>query len=170
MISRRFLRLATTACVLFDNSSKASESKKAKQVQELLDLVEVVSKNNKKPFMVDLSHETMENEVVIEDKKKIIKAMKGHYTKQEMSNCKEEAENSLQHQLSQRINKVETKLIETESLLEHKLTEEKNARLEAEKRAKKLQEESSEEIKNLKEKLKKAEKKLDEKGGSCIIL
>ncbi|KAL1196007.1 Immune-associated nucleotide-binding protein 11 [Cardamine amara subsp. amara] len=165
MISRRFLRLATTACVLFDNSSKASESKKAKQVQELLDLVEVVSKKNKKPFMVDLSHDTMENDSVIEDKKKKIKAMKGHYT-----NCKEEAENSPQHQLSQRIKKGETKLIETESLLEHKLTEEKNARLEAEKRAKKLQEESSEEIKNLKEKLKKAEKKLEEKGGSCIML
>lgn len=45
--------------VVFDNRQKTGKKKKAKKVQELLNLVEeVVRKNNKKPFMVDLSHET----------------------------------------------------------------------------------------------------------------
>lgn len=46
--------------VLFENSLRTSTRKKGKQVQRLLDLVEeVVRKNNKKPFLIDLSDETM---------------------------------------------------------------------------------------------------------------
>ncbi|CAA7033289.1 unnamed protein product [Microthlaspi erraticum] len=156
-----------TACnnrmVLFDNRPKADKNKKAEQVQELLSLVEeVMRKNNNKPFMVDFSHDTKENEAAFEEKHKKIKALKGQCTKQE----KEEAEDSL-HQLSR---KVETKLIKTTNLLEKKLNEEQAARLEAEERARKLHKESSDEIKRLTEKLEKAEKELEKQGGSCIVL
>ncbi|CAE6130121.1 unnamed protein product [Arabidopsis arenosa] len=152
--------------VLFENSLRTSKRKK-EQVQRLLDLVEEVErKNNKKPFLFDLSHETMESEAVVDEKAKRISAMKGKYTEQGMSNWKEEEVNSPHHQLSQKVEKV----IETTSLLEQKLNQEQNARLEAEKRAKKLHEESSEEIKNLKEKLERAEKELEKREKSCIIL
>ncbi|CAL9232230.1 unnamed protein product [Arabidopsis halleri] len=153
--------------VMFENSLRTSKRKKAKQVQRLLDLVEeVVRKNNKKPFLFDLSHETMESEAVVDEKAKKIRAMKGNYTEQGMSNWKEEEVNSPHHQLSQKVEKV----IETTNLLEQKLNQEQNARLEAEKRAKKLHEESLEEIKNLKEKLERAEKELEKRDKSCIIL
>ncbi|XP_023636093.1 immune-associated nucleotide-binding protein 11 [Capsella rubella] len=138
--------------VLFDNRLKIVKRKKAKQVQELLQLVEeVVRKNNKKPFLLDLSHKPMENEAVVEEKKKKIIEMKGHYTKQE---------NSPHHEFSRRVEKVE----ETTSWLEKKLNEEQTARLEAEEKAKK-------QISKLKKKLAEAEKELKKKeGGSCIVL
>jgi len=44
--------------VLFDNSYNAPVSKKDKQVHDLLNLVEQISKkNNGKSYMADLSHE-----------------------------------------------------------------------------------------------------------------
>jgi len=46
--------------VLFENRLRTSKRKKAKQVQKLLDLVEEVErKNNNKPFLFDLSHESV---------------------------------------------------------------------------------------------------------------
>ncbi|XP_010437891.1 PREDICTED: immune-associated nucleotide-binding protein 8 [Camelina sativa] len=155
---KEILAACNNRVVLFDNRAKTGKRKKAKKVQRLLDLVEeVVRKNNKKPFLFDLSHKTMEAEV--EEKQKKIKAMKGHYTEEEKSNWKEEEENSPHHQFSQRVKKVE----ETRSWLKEKLNEEKTARREAETRAR-------EEIRMLREKLQQAEKKLEKQEGGCIVL
>ncbi|CAL9232239.1 unnamed protein product [Arabidopsis halleri] len=148
---KEILAVCENRMVQFDNRAKASESKKAKQVQEFLHLVEeVVRKNNNKPFTFGLQHETMGNEAVFKEKQKKIRAMKGSYTKQEMSDLKE-VENSDQHQLSKM---VETRLMETATMLEQKLTEEKIARLEA----------------DLREKLDRAEEELKKKNEKCIIL
>ncbi|KAG7615428.1 AIG1-type guanine nucleotide-binding (G) domain [Arabidopsis thaliana x Arabidopsis arenosa] len=161
---KEILAACNNRMVLFENRLRTSKRKKAKQVQKLLDLVEEVErKNNNKPFLFDLSHESMESEAVVDEKAKKIRAMKSNYTKQEMSNWKEEEVNL---PLAKKVEKV----IETTSLLEQKLNQEQNARLEAEKRANKLHEESSEEIKILKEKLERAQKELEKRDQGCIIL
>ncbi|XP_010424477.1 PREDICTED: immune-associated nucleotide-binding protein 8-like [Camelina sativa] len=62
--------------VLFENTVKASDIQRAKQVQELLNYVEEIARTNEKPYMDDLSHEIRENETVFQEKQRQILEMK----------------------------------------------------------------------------------------------
>ncbi|EOA22490.1 hypothetical protein CARUB_v10003143mg [Capsella rubella] len=138
--------------VLFRNRSNASESQKAKQVDELLNYVEEVARLNGKPYMSDLSHEIMENEAAFQIKQKKILEMKGWYSKQEMLLMKKDMERSFENeQLRHMMERVETQLRETKESLEQKLNEEKAARRELEIRAKEAEEKSSDVVKKLNE-------------------
>ncbi|CAL9232237.1 unnamed protein product [Arabidopsis halleri] len=129
-----------------------AERKKDKQVQDLLKLVEQISKrNNGKSYMADLSLELRENEARFQQKQKHIEAMKGLSSKQEISLLKE-LEKSYKEMLKE--------MEEKESLREMKeqLSKAEATRAEAEKKMNETQTQSADEIRQLRKQLEEAKK------------
>ncbi|CAA7033281.1 unnamed protein product [Microthlaspi erraticum] len=137
--------------VLFGNRPKAPESQKAKQVQEILNYVEEVSRKNGKPYMNDLSHEIQEHETAFQEKQReVLEMKKGGFTEQDMSRMIENMNNSRDAQLlNEMVERVERKLKETVEKLEQQLNEERAARLELEKKAIQVEKRSSDVAKKL---------------------
>ncbi|EOA19754.1 hypothetical protein CARUB_v10003913mg [Capsella rubella] len=136
--------------VLFRNRSKAPESQKAKQVQELLNCVEEIARLNGKPYMSDLSLELRENEAAFKIKQKEVSEMKGWYSRLEVLLNKKDMERCFENeQLKHMMERVETQLRETKESLEQKLNAEQAARVELEKRAKESEKQASDVVKKL---------------------
>ncbi|XP_010538854.1 PREDICTED: immune-associated nucleotide-binding protein 8-like isoform X2 [Tarenaya hassleriana] len=149
--------------ILFDNKTK-DEGKKAKQVQNLLKLVDSVGRRNGgKPYTDELFREAQEEVIKLRDQRREVESLRGN-SEQKLPKLKIQFKKN-ESQLSQNIERVERKLEDTTRRLEKQLEEEKTARIEAEKRADKFKKQSKDEIKMLREKLEKAEKQ-----GTCIIL
>ncbi|KAF2572207.1 hypothetical protein F2Q70_00003278, partial [Brassica cretica] len=120
--------------VLFDNRRNIPKSKKDKQVQDLLNFVEQISKkNNGKPFMADLSLELRENEATLEEKQKQIQAMKGQ-SKQEIAQVKKEMEKTYNEMLEGIKEKISKQLKESLNDVKEQLAKAQVAREEAEKK------------------------------------
>ncbi|XP_010437847.1 PREDICTED: BICD family-like cargo adapter 1 [Camelina sativa] len=129
----------------------ASESQKAKQVEELLNYVEEIARLNGEPYMSDFSHELRENETAFQIKQRNLE-MKSWYTKQEMFLKMKDMERSFENQqLRQMMERVETQLKETKERLEQQLNQEQAVRLELEKRAMEAEKMSSDVVKKLDE-------------------
>ncbi|CAA7033282.1 unnamed protein product [Microthlaspi erraticum] len=154
---REILKECDERKVLFDNRSDIPESKKEKQVQDLLNLVQQISnKNNERSYMADLSLELRENEAAFQDQQKQIEAMKSLSFKNETTLLKE-LEKSYKEMLKGMEEKAEAK------------------REEAERKMKDIQNQSGDEIRKLREQLDEAmaetaslRAKLDSK--KCTIL
>ncbi|CAA0394388.1 unnamed protein product [Arabidopsis thaliana] len=145
--------------VLFDNSYNAPVSKKDKQVHDLLNLVEQISKkNNGKSYMADLSHELRENEATIKEKQKQIEEMKGWSSKQEISQMKKELEKSHNEMVEGIKEKISNQLKESLEDVKEQLAKAQAEREETEKKMNEIQKLSSDEIRRLREQLNKAEK------------
>ncbi|OMO99085.1 Avirulence induced family protein [Corchorus capsularis] len=158
--------------ILFDNKTK-DEKKKAKQVQDLLTLVNTVSEQNGgRPYSDELFVELKKGAIKLHDQHEEVSSLKG-YTKHEISELKEKIEQTYELQL-QRITKiVELKLKETTTKLEQQLAEEQAARLKAEKLAQVAQMKSSDEIRKLRENLEQAQRETEElrkQAARCTIL
>ncbi|KAF8113607.1 hypothetical protein N665_0047s0015 [Sinapis alba] len=144
--------------VLFDNRRNIPKSTKDKQVQDLLNFVEQISKkNNGKPFMADLSLELRENEATLEEKQKQIQAMKGQ-SKQEISQVKKEMEKTYNEMLEGIKEKIANQLKESLNDVKEQLAKAQLARAETEKKMTELQNLSSDEIRRLREQLNNAER------------
>ncbi|KAG7552584.1 P-loop containing nucleoside triphosphate hydrolase [Arabidopsis thaliana x Arabidopsis arenosa] len=161
--------------VLFDNRRDIAERKKDKQVQDLLKLVEQISKrNNGKSYMADLSLELRENVATFQQKQKHIEAMKGLSSKQENSLLKE-LEKSNKEMLKEMEEKVSNQLKESLREMKEQLSKAEATREEAEKKMNETQTQSADEIRKLRAELEEAKKdtaslqaKLDAK--NCTIL
>ncbi|CAF1747003.1 hypothetical protein Bca4012_043945 [Brassica carinata] len=144
--------------VLFDNRRNIPKSKKDKQVQDLLNFVEQISKkNNGKPFMADLSLELRENEATLEEKQKQIQAMKGQ-SKQEIAQVKKEMEKTYNEMLEGIKEKIANQLKESLNDVKEQLAKAQVAREEAEKKMSEMHKLSSDEIKRLRDQLNNAER------------
>ncbi|KAJ4876153.1 P-loop containing nucleoside triphosphate hydrolases superfamily protein [Raphanus sativus] len=120
--------------VLFDNRRNIPKSTKDKQVQDLLNFVQQISKkNNGKPFMADLSLELRENEATLEEKQKQIQAMKGQ-SKQEISQVKKEMEKTYNEMLEGIKEKIANQLKESLNDVKEQLAKAQLERAETEKR------------------------------------
>ncbi|CAH8332005.1 unnamed protein product [Eruca vesicaria subsp. sativa] len=143
--------------VLFDNRRNIPKSKKEKQVEDLLNFVEQISKkNNGKPFMADLSLELRENEATLEEKQKQIQAMKGQ-SKQEISQVKKEMEKTYNEMLEGIKEKIANQLKESLNDVKEQLAKAQAARQETEKKMTEMHKLSSDEIRRLREQLNNAE-------------
>ncbi|XP_010470370.1 PREDICTED: immune-associated nucleotide-binding protein 8-like [Camelina sativa] len=151
--------------VLFENTVKASDIQRAKQVQELLNYVEEIARTNEKPYMDDLSHEIRENETAFQEKQRQILEMK--MNQQDMSQMmKDTLKSHEDQQISHMMERLETKLRETKLRLELQLKREQAARLEMEKN-------SSNAVDKLRTDLERAEKmtmQLKRNSKKCTIL
>ncbi|ESQ38581.1 hypothetical protein EUTSA_v10028785mg [Eutrema salsugineum] len=161
--------------VLFDNRRKISKSKNDKQVQDLLNLVEQVSKkNNGKSFMADILLELKENEETFEEKQKQIEEMKGRSSKHEISQVKKEVEKSYNEMLEGIKEKISNQLKESMKDVKEQLAKAQVAREETEKKMSEIQKLSSDEIRRLREQLNKAEKETaslrNELNKKCSVL
>ncbi|CAL9232240.1 unnamed protein product [Arabidopsis halleri] len=158
--------------VLFENKMNAPEIQKAKQVQKLLNYVEEIARTNEKPYMDDLSHEIRENETAFQEKQRQILEM--NVNQKEMSHMIEDmVESNENQQLSHMMERVETKLKETQTRLEKQPKEEKSARLEMEKRANRVEKQSSGVVNRLRRDLERADRMIMQvktKSKKCIIL
>ncbi|CAA7033274.1 unnamed protein product [Microthlaspi erraticum] len=144
--------------VLFDNRRNISEFKKEKQVQELLNLVEQISrKNNGKSYMADLTLELKENEATLEERQKEIEAMKGTSSRQEISQVKKEVEKSYNEMLQGIKEKISNQLKDSLRDVKEQLAKAQVAREATEKKMSEIQKLSSDEIRKLREQLNKAE-------------
>ncbi|XP_023636094.1 immune-associated nucleotide-binding protein 13 [Capsella rubella] len=147
--------------VLFDNRRDVPERKKDKQLQDLLNLVEQISKkNNGKSYMADLSLELRENEATFQQKQKDIEAMKVSSKKE--SSLVKELKNSYKQMLKETEEKVSNQLKEALREVKEQLSKAEARREEAEKKMNESQKLSADEIKQLREDLKKAEKETDD--------
>lgn len=144
--------------VLFDNRRNIPKSTKDKQVQDLLNFVQQISKkNNGKPFMADLSLELRENEATLEEKQKQIQAMKGQ-SKQEISQVKKEMEKTYNEMLEGIKEKIANQLKESLNDVKEQLAKAQLERAETEKKMTELQNLSSDEIRRLRDQLNNAER------------
>ncbi|XWS23425.1 hypothetical protein CRYUN_Cryun28dG0013100 [Craigia yunnanensis] len=158
--------------VLFDNKTK-DETKRVKQVQELLSLVNmVIEQNGGKPYSDELFVELKRGAIELHDQQEKVASLKG-YSKQKISEFKEQIERSYEQQLSRITEMVESKLKEATTRLEQQLAEEQAARLKAEEMAQLAQMKSNDEIRMLRENLERAQRETEEllrKQGRCAIL
>ncbi|KAF3569287.1 hypothetical protein DY000_02015015, partial [Brassica cretica] len=137
-IAQDILKECDDRKVLFDNRRNIPKSKKDKQVQDLLNFVEQISKkNNGKPFMADLSLELRENEATLEEKQKQIQAMKGQ-SKQEIAQVKKEMEKTYNEMLEGIKGKIANQLKESLNDVKEQLAKAQVAREEAEKKMNQL--------------------------------
>ncbi|KAL8261087.1 hypothetical protein R6Q59_025136 [Mikania micrantha] len=153
---KQILGLCGNRCVLFDNRTK-DESKKGRQVQQILAYVKMVLENNDwEPYASEMFAELKE------------------FTQSEKLLLTET-------QLKRLIEMFESKFIEMELKLQKLLEKERAARVKLEKKAREAEKKHEEDIKQLKEELAKAKaeaeaekgKKSPEvvsKGWSCVIL
>ncbi|GMJ11694.1 IMMUNE ASSOCIATED NUCLEOTIDE BINDING 9 [Hibiscus trionum] len=166
------LGLCENRLVLFDNKSK-DVTRRGKQVQDLLSLVNmVIEQNSGQPYTDELFVELKKGATELRDRKEAVAALKG-YSKREISELKEQIERSYEEQLMRITEMVESKLKETTARLEQQLAEEQAARLKAEEMAQLAQMNSNDEIRKLRENLERAQKETEElrsKAARCTIL
>ncbi|GMI85103.1 IMMUNE ASSOCIATED NUCLEOTIDE BINDING 9 [Hibiscus trionum] len=166
------LGLCENRLVLFDNKTK-DETKRVKQVQDLLSLVNmVIEQNGGKPYTDELFAELKKGATKLRDQQEVVAALKG-YSKKEISEFQEQIERSYEEQLMRITEMVESKLKETTARLEQKLAEEQAARLKAEEMAQLAQMKSNDEIRKLRENLERAQKETEElrrQAARCNIL
>ncbi|KAH6789020.1 P-loop containing nucleoside triphosphate hydrolases superfamily protein [Perilla frutescens var. hirtella] len=168
------LKMCGNRCVLFDNKTK-EKAKKSEQLKKLVSLVDmVVEKNGRKPYTDELFVELKEGANKLRDQTAEVNSLEG-YTKQEISELKEQFQKSYKEQLNRITEMVESKLKETTHRLELQLAEEQSARLRAEEMAQAAQTRSSDEIRQLREHLERAQKETQElraraERSGCAIL
>ncbi|MBA0873951.1 hypothetical protein Goshw_009625 [Gossypium schwendimanii] len=166
------LGLCGNRLVLFDNKTK-DETKRVKQVQDLLTLVNmVIEQNGGQPYTDELFAELKKGATKLRDQQEVVAALKG-YSKREISEFKEQIERSYEEQLMRITEMVESKLKETTVRLEQQLAEEQAARLKAEELAQLAQMKSNDEIRKLRENLERAQKETEElrkQAARCAIL
>ncbi|KAG8472695.1 hypothetical protein CXB51_034521 [Gossypium anomalum] len=166
------LGLCGNRLVLFDNKTK-DETKRVKQVQDLLTLVNmVIEQNGGKPYTDEFFAELKKGATKLRDQQEVVAALKG-YSKREISEFKEQIERSYEEQLMRITEMVESKLKETTVRLEQQLAEEQAARLKAEELAQLAQMKSNDEIRKLRENLERAQKETEElrkQAARCAIL
>ncbi|XVF73998.1 hypothetical protein PTKIN_Ptkin13bG0026500 [Pterospermum kingtungense] len=169
---KEILVLCENRFVLFDNKTK-DESKRIKQVQDLLTLVNmVIEQNGGKPYSDELFVELKRGATKFQDQKEKVASLKG-YSKQEISVFKEQIERSYEQQLTRITEMVESKLKEATTKLEQQLAEEQAARLKAEEMAQLAQMKSNDEIRKLRENLERAQRETEElrkQAARCAIL
>ncbi|KAK8542459.1 hypothetical protein V6N13_136967 [Hibiscus sabdariffa] len=146
---------------LFDNKTK-DETKRERQVQGLLSLVNlVIEQNGGQPYTDELFAELKKGATKLRDQKEVVAALKG-YSKREISEFKEQIARSYEEQLMRITEMVESKLKETTARLEQQLAEEQMARLKAEELAQLAQMKSNNEIRRLRDNLERAQKETEE--------
>ncbi|KAG6719576.1 hypothetical protein I3842_03G013300 [Carya illinoinensis] len=162
--------LCKNRLVLFDNKSK-DESKRVEQLQQLLSLVNlVIARNGGQPYTDELFAELKEGAIKLRSQQEQVDSLKG-YSKQEISEFKDQIEFSYEQQLKRITEMVELKLRETTTRLEQQLAEEQAARLKSEEQAHLAQMKSNDEIRRLREHLEKAEEELRKRSENrCAIL
>ncbi|XP_044512000.1 immune-associated nucleotide-binding protein 9-like [Mangifera indica] len=142
------LALCKNRRMLFDNKTK-DETKKAKQVGELLSLVNrVIAQNGGQPYTDDIFVESKKGALRLHDQQVEVNSLKGYY----------ELERSYEDQLNQIAEMNESKLKDTNSKLEQQLKEEIVARMKAEEKEREAEMRSNDEIRKLRENLEKAQK------------
>ncbi|XP_019176796.1 PREDICTED: immune-associated nucleotide-binding protein 9-like [Ipomoea nil] len=160
--------------VLFDNKTR-DESKKSKQMRELLSLVNMVLERNcGVPYTDEIFSDLRDGAVRLRNQAAEVESSNG-YTKQEISSLKDQMQKSYGEQLKRITEMVESKLKETTHRLEEQLAKEHNARLQAEANAREAQERSNDEIRKLRENLERAQRETEElrrqaANGGCHIL
>lgn len=164
------LALCQNRCVLFDNKAK-DELKRAKQVHQLLSLVNcIIMQNGGQPYSDELFTELKAGATKLRDQQKVVDSLEG-YSKRDILELKEQMHRSYEEQLKRITEMVELKLKETTTRLEQQLAEEQAARLKAEEHAQQTQIKSSDAIRELREHLQRAEEELRKRGESrCTIL
>ncbi|KAG2714149.1 hypothetical protein I3760_03G012500 [Carya illinoinensis] len=162
--------LCKNRLVLFDNKTK-DESKRVEQLQQLLSLVNlVIARNGGQPYTDELFAELKEGAIKLRSQQEQVDSLKG-YSKQEISEFKDQIEFSYEQQLKRITEMVELKLRETTTRLEQQLAEEQAARLKSEEQAHLAQMKSNDEIRRLREHLEKAEEELRKRSENrCAIL
>nr|GMD21633.1 immune-associated nucleotide-binding protein 9 [Ipomoea batatas] len=160
--------------VLFDNKTRDA-SKKAKQVRELLSLVNiVVERNCGIAYTDEIFSNLRDGAVRLRNQTAEVESSNG-YTKQEISLLKDQMQKSYADQLKRITEMVESKLKETTHRLEEQLAKEHSARLQAEASAREAQERSNDEIRKLRENLERAQRETEElrmqaRNSGCHIL
>ncbi|KAJ7949712.1 protein AIG1-like [Quillaja saponaria] len=167
---KEILALCENRCLLFDNKTR-DEKKRAEQFQQLLSLInKVIAQNGGRPYTDELFVELKKGAMKLRDQQEEVDSLKG-YSKQEISQLKEQMQRTYEEQLKRITEMVELKLREATTRLEHQLAEEQAARLRAEENAHFAQMRSEDEIRKLREHLQKAEEELRKRGeGRCAIL
>ncbi|KAL6297305.1 hypothetical protein ACE6H2_005447 [Prunus campanulata] len=167
---KEILVLCENRCVLFDNKTK-DESKRVKQVQHLLSLVnKVIAQNGGRPYTDEIFAEVKKGAIKLRDQQEEVNSLKG-YSKREISDLKDQMQRAYEEQLKRITEMVESKLRETTIRLEQQLADEQAARLRAEENAQMAQMRSDDEIRKLRENLMRAEEELRKRGdGKCAIL
>ncbi|XWS24749.1 hypothetical protein CRYUN_Cryun27aG0010500 [Craigia yunnanensis] len=155
------LVLCENRLVLFDNKTK-DETKRVKQVQDLLSLVNmIIAQNGGQPYSDELFVELKSGATKLRDQQEEVASLKG-YSKREISEFKEQIERSYEQQLRRITEMVESKLKEATTRLEQQLSEEQAARMKAEELAQLAQMKSNDEIRKLRENLEKAQRETEE--------
>nr|GLL32645.1 immune-associated nucleotide-binding protein 9-like [Ipomoea trifida]GMD11174.1 immune-associated nucleotide-binding protein 9 [Ipomoea batatas] len=160
--------------VLFDNKTRDA-SKKAKQVRELLSLVNiVVERNCGIAYTDEIFSNLRDGAVRLRNQTAEVESSNG-YTKQEISLLKDQMQKSYADQLKRITEMVESKLKETTHRLEEQLAKEHSARLQAEASAREAQQRSNDEIRKLRENLERAQRETEElrmqaRNSGCHIL
>ncbi|GLU22265.1 hypothetical protein SLE2022_383540 [Rubroshorea leprosula] len=173
------LKEILTSChnryVLFDNKTK-DEMQKAKQLQQLLSLVNnVMLQNDGRPYTDDIFIE-LQKRAALKLQQVEFDSLEGRSnSKPDMTELQEKIEKSYDQQLKRITEMVESKLKEATSRLEQQLAEEQAARLKAEEIAQIAQMKSNDEIRKLREHLEKAQRETEElrkqaESARCTIL
>ncbi|KAJ0025602.1 hypothetical protein Pint_07450 [Pistacia integerrima] len=146
--------------VLFDNKTK-DETKRAKQVGELLSLVNrVIVQNGGQPYADEIFAEVKKEAMKHHEQQVEVDSLK-RYSKQEVTELKAEIERSYEDKIKQINEMVELKLTATTSKLEKELLDERVARLNSELNAKDDKTKSNDEIRKLKESLDQANEEIN---------
>lgn len=155
------LDLCQNRRVLFDNKNR-DESKRAKQVEELLSLVNmVIQQNGGQPYTDEWFTELKKGAMKFHDQQAHVDSLQG-YSKREILELQEHMQKSYDDQLKRITEMVESKLKETTTRLEQQLAEEQAARLKAEEIAQLAQKKSNDEIRKLRENLERAQRETEE--------
>lgn len=171
---KNIIKLCKNRVMLFDNTTE-DKTKKAKQVDDLLSLVDsVVADNGGRPFSNEIFDELKKGALRMMDQVKEVETRKG-YSEQQISELKEQIHKSYEDQLKRVTEMIELKLSDAIERLEKQLAEEQNARLEAENCAREARMKSDEEITKLREQLRRAQEESQEfrklaSNNKCAIL
>ncbi|XP_031123683.1 immune-associated nucleotide-binding protein 9-like [Ipomoea triloba] len=158
---KEVLKMCGNRKVLFDNKT-TDASKKAKQLRELLVLVNmVVEQNNGIPYTDEIFSHLRDGAIRLRNETAEVESSKG-YTKQDLSLLKDQMHKSYEEQLKRIAEMVESKLKETTNRLEEQLLKEHTTRLQAEASAREALERSSDEIRILRENLERAQREAEE--------
>ncbi|KAL5704149.1 hypothetical protein ACHQM5_022621 [Ranunculus cassubicifolius] len=152
---QEILQSCKNRVLVFDNKTKDA-SKKDEQVQKLLAHVNtVMTENNGQPFSDEFFTELKEGAAKMVDQEKQIESLEG-YSKQEMSELKENIQKTYEEQLKRMSEMIEQRLKQTTQKLEQQLAEEQAARLKAEKEADLARKKSNYDIRKLREEMEKS--------------
>ncbi|KAJ0087544.1 hypothetical protein Patl1_07565 [Pistacia atlantica] len=168
---KNILSLCENRPVLFDNKTK-DETKRAKQVGELLSLVNrVIAQNGGQPY-TDEKFAEVKGAMKHHEQQVEVDSLKG-YSKREIAELKAEIERSYEDQLKKIREMLELKLIEATRKLENQLMEEQVTRLKLELNAQDAQRKSNEEIRRLNKNLQRTNREnkcLRDRLEKCPIL